>query len=152
MNPIRVWKLYETLWEVLILSHFSSSENPKEKWLTFKIFLKFSSAENYVMPPVHGVLIHLLLLSYLNWLGKSHIDCVIKAHSLTIHDICPPLARLVTWHCVETYIRNIIFNEDTWHMFTPQMWLPILSLISAGNFHCEIGFLTCFYIMTCVLS
>jgi len=30
----------ETLWEVLIFSHFSSSEKPKEKWLTFKSFSK----------------------------------------------------------------------------------------------------------------
>jgi len=36
------------------LSQFLSSENPKEKWLTFKIFIKCSLAENFVMPPVRG--------------------------------------------------------------------------------------------------
>jgi len=44
----------ETRGEFLILSHFSPSENPKGKWLTFEIFLKISLAENFVMPPVMG--------------------------------------------------------------------------------------------------
>jgi len=42
----------ETLWECLILLWFSFHENHKEKWLTFKIFLKFSLTENSSMSPV----------------------------------------------------------------------------------------------------
>ena len=44
------------------LSHFSYSESPKEKWLTFRIFLKLSLAENFIMPPVTG---HQLLIQSL---------------------------------------------------------------------------------------
>jgi len=44
-NTNETLKEYENsrknLWEVLILSNFSSSENPKEKWLTSKIFLSW---------------------------------------------------------------------------------------------------------------
>jgi len=42
-----------------------SSENPEEKWLTFKIFLNFSSAENFVMPPVKHLLANMGLLQKL---------------------------------------------------------------------------------------
>jgi len=33
--------------------HFLLSENPKENWLTFKIFPKFSLAENFIVPLVY---------------------------------------------------------------------------------------------------
>jgi len=45
------------------LSHFSSSENPKEKWLTFKIFLKISLVKNFVMPPVFEVFLDQKIIS-----------------------------------------------------------------------------------------